>query len=79
MRLHQLAGWQIGGYINSMAQTHEQQQPAAKRRGRPSLADGLETVPVTIRLTAEQRVKLAALGGAKWVRDRIDKARPPTE
>lgn len=60
-----------------MAQTHKQQQPATKRRGRPSLADGLDTVPVTIRLTADQRVKLAALGGAQWVRNRIDKAKLP--
>jgi hypothetical protein len=30
---------------------------------------------VPIRLNAAQREKLAQLGGAQWVRDRIDKAR----
>jgi hypothetical protein len=42
---------------------------------RPTLpaAEKLQVVP--IRLNAEQKAKLARLGGAQWVRDRIDKAR----
>ena len=30
---------------------------------------------MTIRLTAGQREKLADLGGAKWLRERIDRAK----
>nr|WP_222124895.1 hypothetical protein [Variovorax boronicumulans] len=35
------------------------------------------TSPVTIKLTEEQKAKLQRLGGAPWVRDRIDKAKEP--
>lgn len=31
----------------------------------------------SIRLTAAQWTKLAALGGAKWIRERIDRAKLP--
>jgi len=37
------------------------------------------TVPVQIRLTAAQRDKLGKLGGAPWVREKIDKAKLPKE
>ena len=50
-------------------------KPAAKRRGRPALQEGEPTVPVVIRMTEPQREKLQRLGGPKWVRDRIDRAR----
>lgn len=33
--------------------------------------------PVTIKLTDEQREKLRRLGGAPWVRERIDQAKEP--
>ncbi len=36
-------------------------------------------MPVTIKMTADQKAKLGRLGGAVWVRARIDKAREPTE
>lgn len=36
-----------------------------------------EQVQVTLRLTAAQREKLAALGGAAWVRAQIERARLP--
>lgn len=49
----------------------------AKTRGRPAIQAGEATVPVTIRLTAPQRDKLQRLGGAQWVRSKIDKAREP--
>lgn len=52
-------------------------QPQQKPRGRPAIKAGEETVPVTIRLTAPQRDKLQRLGGAPWVRTKIDKAREP--
>lgn len=52
--------------------------PAEKKRGRgrPAIQEGAETVPVNIRMTAQQRDKLALLGGPRWVRERIDKAKP---
>ena len=56
-------------------------EAAAKRggpgrgQGRKPVADGQQTVTVSLRMTAAQRDKLARLGGAEWVRLRIDKAR----
>jgi hypothetical protein len=49
--------------------------PAKKSRGRPSIDPGNETHTVAIRMTASQREKLAQLGGAPWVRERIDRAK----
>lgn len=53
--------------------------PAKKGRGRPAIQVGEDTVPVTIRMTAPQREKLQRLGGAPWVRVKIDRAREPGE
>lgn len=56
-------------------------EAAAKRggpgrgQGRNPVAEGQQTVTVSLRMTAAQRDKLARLGGAEWVRLRIDKAR----
>jgi hypothetical protein len=44
-------------------------------QGRKPVKQGEETVTVSLRMTLEQRAKLARLGGAEWVRQRIDKAR----
>lgn len=52
--------------------------PTKKSRGRPAIDPGNETHTVAIRMTAAQREKLALLGGAPWVRNRIDKAKEPT-
>ncbi len=46
-------------------------------QGRKQVKHGEETVTVSLRVTASQREKLARLGGAEWVRDRIDKAKEP--
>ena len=46
-----------------------------KGQGRKPVKHGEETVTVSLRMTPEQRAKLARLGGAEWVRQRIDKAR----
>lgn len=43
-------------------------------QGRKPLVDGEETVTVSMRMTASQRDKLAALGGASWVRGKINSA-----
>lgn len=44
-------------------------------QGRKPLQQGETTVTVSLRLTTEQRQKLTRLGGAQWVRQRIDNAR----
>jgi len=46
-------------------------------QGRKPLKDGQETVTLSVRLTVAQREKLERLGGAVWLRDRIDKAKEP--
>lgn len=46
-----------------------------KGQGRKPIKQGEDTVTVSLRMTAAQRDKLARLGGAEWVRQRIDKAR----
>ncbi|ODU52916.1 hypothetical protein ABT09_02305 [bacterium SCN 57-13] len=43
--------------------------------GRKPLSEEAETVMMPIRMTVPQRDKLKRLGGAQWVRDRIDKAK----
>lgn len=54
----------------------EQKQRGGPGRGqgRKPVKQGEQTVTVSLRLTPEQRQKLTRLGGAKWVRQRIDKA-----
>lgn len=48
----------------------------SKRRGRPALPeDERQSERVEIRMTAAQRAKLDLLGGAQWLRERIDKAK----
>ena len=44
-------------------------------QGRNPVKAGEDTVTVSLRMTESQRDKLALLGGAKWVRQRIDKAK----
>ena len=44
-------------------------------QGRKPVKQGEETVTVSLRMAPEQRAKLARLGGAEWVRTKIDKAR----
>lgn len=47
-------------------------------RGQGRKSTGVETIPVAIRLSTEQRDKLERLGGAPWVRSKIDKAKEPS-
>lgn len=52
----------------------DQQLPA--KRGRPALPpEQRQTERIEIRMTPKQREKLERLGGAAWVRERIEKAR----
>jgi hypothetical protein len=46
-------------------------------QGRKPIKNGQETVTVSLRMTESQRDKLALLGGAEWVRQRVDKAKAP--
>ena len=50
---------------------------AGRGQGRKPVKQGEETVTLSLRVTVAQREKLARLGGAEWVRQRIDKAREP--
>lgn len=45
-------------------------------QGRPPVKAGEETVTVSLRMTPAQREKMGRLGGAKWVRELIDRAKP---
>jgi hypothetical protein len=45
--------------------------------GRKPLVEGEALQPVSIKMSGAQREKLGRLGGAPWVRDKIDKAKEP--
>jgi hypothetical protein len=51
--------------------------PGRGQGRKPLDADGA-TVVFPVKMTAPQRDKLKRLGGASWVRERIDKAKDPT-
>lgn len=51
--------------------------PAPKRGPKPQIAGAPATSPITIKLSEGQKDKLKRLGGAPWVRDRIDRAKEP--
>ena len=46
-------------------------------QGRKPVKQGEETVTLSLRVTVAQREKLARLGGAEWVRGKIDRAKEP--
>ena len=45
--------------------------------GRKPLPEGEVMIPVMVKMKPAQKEKLQRLGGAPWVRDRIDKAKEP--
>lgn len=47
------------------------------RAGRKPIQPGERTVIWSMKMSQPQRDKLDRLGGAEWVRERIDKAREP--
>lgn len=51
---------------------------AGRGQGRKPLDEERPTVSASIRMTVEQREKLDRLGGAKWLRARIDEAQVPS-
>ncbi|WP_128000187.1 hypothetical protein [Piscinibacter defluvii] len=50
-----------------------------KKAGRKPLHADERTVIWSMKMSESQREKLDRLGGAPWVRERIDKAREPKE
>lgn len=52
---------------------------AGRGQGRKPLPEGEVMIPVTLKMKPAQREKLAILGGAPWVREKIDKAKTPVE
>ena len=52
---------------------------ADRGQGRKPLDAGSKTVSFPVKMTELQREKLGRLGGASWVRQKIDKAREPKE
>lgn len=65
------------GYISGMTIKKSTHGGPNRGQGRKPLEEGAETVPITVRVTRHQQGKLQRLGGAPWVRQRIDKAREP--
>ena len=47
--------------------------------GRKPLIGDAPLIGVTLKMSQEQREKLTRLGGAQWVRSKIDRAREPNE
>ncbi len=61
--------------MDNSGMTAKQPDESKPRRGRPPVAPEDYAVAGAIRLTRSQWVKFRALGGARWLRERIDKAR----
>lgn len=61
-----------------MSDTKNKRGGPNRGQGRKPVKAGEETVTMCLRMTLGQREKLARLGGAVWVRSRIDKARETT-
>jgi hypothetical protein len=50
---------------------------AKRHQGRPAIKPGEPTVTMCLRLTQAQRDKVERLGGAAWLRERIDRTKEP--
>ena len=57
--------------------SEEKRGGPGRGQGRKPVKQGEETVTFSLRMTPEQRAKLARLGGAEWVRQKIDRAKEP--
>lgn len=62
-----------------MPETPKQRGGPGRGQGRKPVKKGEKTVTVSLRMTGAQRDKLGQLGGAEWVRERIDAADLETE
>lgn len=72
-----MRSFDLGLPYQSMKPKTIQRGGAGRGQGRKPLSPDDPTVGVTLKMTTTQREKLSRLGGAPWVRDRIDKAREP--
>lgn len=50
-----------------------------RKRGQKPIKAGEDSVTVSLRMAVEQKEKLHRLGGAKWVRARIERAKEKAE
>ena len=75
--LNRFANIRFGSTISIMTEAKSTRGGAGRGQGRKPLDETVTTVGVTIKMTTDQRQKLARLGGPKWVRARIDKAPEP--
>ena len=60
-----------------MSSTSHNRGGPGRGQGRKPVKQGEETVTLSLRVTVAQREKLARLGGAEWVRGKIDRAKEP--
>lgn len=58
-----------------MSSTSHKRGGSGRGQGRKPVRQGEETVTISLRVTVAQREKLARLGGAEWVRKKIDRAK----
>ena len=65
--------------ISNMEKPKENRGGADRGQGRKPLDAGSNTVSFPVKMTELQREKLGRLGGASWVRQKIDKAKEPKE
>lgn len=61
------------------AMKQQKRPPSDRSQGRKPISPDEETIGVTIRMLPSQRKKLTDLGGAAWVRERIDRAKAPVK
>lgn len=57
-------------------ETTPKRPPSDRGQGRKPKPTEQRMVVVPLRMTPKQKAKLTTLGGAKWVRDRLDEAPP---
>lgn len=62
-----------------MNQANNKRGGPGRGQGRKPLDEGSRTVTFPVKMTEQQREKLARLGGAPWVRKKIDNAKEPNE
>lgn len=72
-----LALFKFGCTILNMEDEIKGRGGPGRGQGRKTLGDADPTVSFPVKMTTSQRDKLKRLGGAPWVRDRIDKAKEP--
>jgi hypothetical protein len=65
-------------YHNNMEKRLTGRGGPGRGGGRKPLIGDTPLIGVTLKMSEEQREKLQRLGGAQWVREKIDKAKEPT-